>query len=268
MRKQLLQILACTVSLAPAHTLAQDAVVDAVVDHFLGQLAKRQGFTRLSTISNEGAKIGSIYGVVSPEVTCLPELKKQVLAGTPIQVQYLDDLPNVAARGGLVTGWTSVNISSVLGAGAEGAISAKLPERPKAEIKVALEALKSSQAQIIFGVLERPSLPLRSSGRKYLQDQAINNTADAGADVAGIIVPHAQLLLQKFEFNRASVQSADAGGGIKILDLIEAKIGAKAKRIESREFKLPTNAVFAFRAEPLIFNQECTNALSSQASKG
>ena len=56
-------------ALAPLGAMAQEAEVDAIVDHFLGQLAKTQRFTRLRTLSAEGAKIGSIYGVVSPEVT-------------------------------------------------------------------------------------------------------------------------------------------------------------------------------------------------------
>ena len=72
--------------LVPLGALAQEAEVDAIVDHFLGQLAKTQRFTRLSTLSAEGAKIGSIYGVVSPDVTCLPDLRKEAALGVPIQV--------------------------------------------------------------------------------------------------------------------------------------------------------------------------------------
>ena len=243
-------------ALAPLGAMAQEAEVDAIVDHFLGQLAKTQRFTRLRTLSAEGAKIGSIYGVVSPEVTCLADLRKEAALGVPIQVQYLDDMPSAAFRGGTVSNWTSVNIRKVLGANAEADIGAKLPDR-RAELKAALDFLKASQAQIIFGVLERPSLPLRQAGRSYLKDQGLERASDAGTEVTGILVPHAQLLLQKFEFNRESLKSGEAGVGVNLLELIGLKIGAKAKQVDALDFKLPTNAVFAFRAEPLLFAQDC-----------
>jgi len=242
--------------LAPLHSAAQDAAVDAVVDHFLGQLASRQGFTRLTSVSSEGAKVGSLYGIVSPEVSCVSDLRKQTKAGIPINVQYLDDIPGSNEAQKSIKDWTTINIHSVMGAGAETSIAAKLPGK-KAEVRAALEFLKSTQAQIIFGTLEYPSIPLTRHGRKYLKEQEIQSVSDAGSEVTGVIIPHAQLLLQKFEFNLENKKSVDAGIGASFSKIFSFGLNGQAHQMTTGSLRLPTNGVFAFRAEPILVGTSC-----------
>lgn len=242
--------------LAPLHSAAQDAAVDAVVDHFLGQLASRQGFTRLTSVSSEAAKVGSLYGVVSSEVSCVSDLRKQTKAGIPISVQYLDDIPGSNDAPKSIKDWTTINIHSVMGAGAEASIAAKLPGKT-AEVRAALDFLKSTQAQIIFGTLEYPSIPLTRHGRKYLKEQEIQSVSDAGSEVTGLIIPHAQLLLQKFEFNLENKKSADAGIAASFSKIFGFGLNGQAHQLTTGSLRLPTNGVFAFRAEPLLFGANC-----------
>ena len=124
---------------------------------------------------------------------------------------------------------------------------------------------KAEKAGIEFAALDDPSAPMAqrqqaAALRSYLKDQGLERASDAGTEVTGILVPHAQLLLQKFEFNRESLKSGEAGVGVNLLELIGLKIGAKAKQVDALDFKLPTNAVFAFRAEPLLFAQDCAQS--------
>lgn len=254
--KAIATLLLATCAATPTTSIAQDATVDAIVDHFLGQLASRQGFTRLTTVSSDAAKVGSLYGVVSPDVTCVSDLRKQSKSGTPISVQYLDDIPRSNDAPKKIKDWTTVNIHSVLGAGAEASIAAKLPGK-KAEVRAALDFLKSTQAQIIFGILEYPSIPLLRYGRKYLKDQDILAASDAGSEVNGVVIPHAQLLLQKFEFNQDDKKSAEAGLGASFSKIFSLNLNGQAHQMNSLRVSLPTNGVFAFKAEPLLFGTNC-----------
>ena len=246
-------------TLLPAASLANDDLVDPIVDHFLSELASRQGFIRLATLSDEGAKIGSLYWVSWSDIRCGDELRQRRNEARALPVQYLEDLPEQTVTLGSVKGWTSIRIDKFVGTDAVASISAKLPGK-KGELAAAVDFLKQSNAQITFGVLERKSFPLRRAATQFLLSQGIEKPSDMASEASGLLIPYAQLVLQSFKYDSNAVKSGEASVGASFLNLFGGRLEAKGKTIGKGALELPTNAVFAFKADYLMLPEKCPSS--------
>lgn len=252
--------LATPSSAKAATDIFEDAnFVEELVEHFIDGLAKNQGFTRLVKGSTDDAEPGAVYYLRTP-VNCQSDLRKATASGERIEINRsftLDSPLSPQELKGRVTGLTpgshSVRLSSFLGKGAALSISAKTG-KAEAEINAALQAIAKTDAQVLYGKLEYDSYPINQATKAGLQSRGIAKAKDMASEATGAVAPFAQLIFQKFEFNQERLLAADAGVGGKFFEMIRLKLVGTSKEVRGSAFSYPTNAVFAFKYEPMLFN--------------
>ena len=259
-RHQLTRVLGCWLlaafsQWASAQSALEDAtVVDAIVKQFIAGLAKDQRFTLLTSPNPGDAQPGSLYSVKEPE-SCPSDLRRATLNGEAVDISRWQDLPPPLGGGEskvLITGWRSVRIDAFIGNAAKVAL-AKRTGKTAAEIDAAVRSLSESKAQVNFGKHEQASFPLRQAAEQYLRDKGITSAAQTSPESKGIVVPYAQLVFQKFVFDSESVRAIDVNLAAKFFNLFKLKVEGDRTQVRGSRFVLPTNAVFAFKYEPLLF---------------
>lgn len=234
---------------------AADDLIDAIVDQFVTELARKQGYLRLAAPSGDGAKIGSLYWVKGDSVRCADNLHTLQTQGQPLSVEYLADLKNPPAQV-KVENWTTVRLDNFLGAGAQAALTAKLRGR-KGEISAAVGYLKKVNAQVSFAVVEKPSFALRKGAKDFLQEEKITDAGDLGAGATGLLIPYGQLVFQAFQVDKEIAKRGELGVGAQLLDMIGLKLGGSMEAAHKYGFQMPTQAVYAFKADNLLIPVKC-----------
>lgn len=248
--------LATPLTAKAATNIFEDAeFIEVLVNHFIEGLAKDQRFTLLVKPNVEDAVPGAVYYVRTP-INCQSDLRKATANGERVEINRsltLDPPFGPEQLKGRVPAMTSVRISSFLGKGAVAAIRTKTG-KADVEINAAIQAISKTDAQVLFGKLEYDSLRINQAAKKDLQTRGIAKAADLANEATGVIAPFAQLLFQKFEFNQTRLLAADVGVAVKFLSLFGLTLTGNAKEVRQSVFDLPTNAVFAFKYEPMLFN--------------
>lgn len=234
---------------------AADDLIDAIVDQFVAELARKQGYLRLAAPAGDGAKIGSLYWVKGDAVRCSDNLSAIQAQGQPLSVEYLADLKNPPAQV-KVENWTTVRLDNFLGASAQAALNARLQGR-KGEISAAVGYLKKVNAQVSFAVVEKPSFALRKGAKDFLQEEKIADAGDLGAGATGLLIPYGQLVFQSFQVDQELAKRGEMGVGAQLLNLIGLKLGGNMEAANKYGFQRPTQAVYAFKADNLLLPAKC-----------
>ena len=240
--------------LATATSLNANPIVDTMVDEFFSELSQRQGYNRLRAPEVDDY-IGHAFYVERSDVKCSAELAPLSRNGKAIQVTKLIDfrdfkgLPKPAP----IREWTSVRLSSLITQGVEARISAKLPDKA-AEVKAAASALRASNAQILFASRTVPAANYRLAALKGLEENRITKLSEIDAGATGVLVPVAELLVQKFEFDSELLTARNLSFGAQFLELFGLRVaGGQSKGLKAG-YQQATNSVLAFKPIALMFD--------------
>lgn len=192
----------CSLSLLyfVAITWAQaNPLVDAMVDEFFSELSQRQGFNRLRAPDVDNF-IGHAFNDEKSDVKCFSELVPFAHSGHPIQVTKLIYLrePKGLPKLTPIRNWTAIQLSSLITQSVEARISTKLPDKA-AEVQAAASTLRDSNAQILFASPTDTAANYLLAAIMGLNDSAITNATEIDSGASGVLVPVAELLVQKFE---------------------------------------------------------------------
>lgn len=242
--------LACTVCLP----VCADELVNAMVDEFFAELARRYRFNLLRTPSVDD-HIGHAYFVEEVDVKCPKELLPLALAGTRIQATKAVDFRRAdLPRPNPTNNWTSVTISSLIGQGAEARLSAKLPDRA-ADIGAATKSFRASNAQILVAIRTVPAADYRMAAAKRLKELNISKASEIEPGASGIVVPVAELLVQKFEFSAEMLNARNMSLSAKFLELFKLKVAGEQSQARRWKYDQATNSVLAFKPITLLFDR-------------
>ncbi|MEH6418415.1 hypothetical protein [Pseudomonas sp. CGJS7] len=250
MKRLLCSLLLC-VCLPASAAEAMQPVVDPVIDAVFKSLAQRYRYNLVSMPDDSNAQIGKVYYVTEP--ACASALTRMAETGAAMQVFEAlslreDEVPASAAR----TQWTSIRFASVLSKGATGELFARLPER-KGEIKLALEALQRTNAQVQFGIRQVGSVSIKRAMDKELRRQQVVGPADLGNDARGAIAPHAELVLQKFEYDKQGASGRKGSVLLGFMELFGARLDASKNVQHAYGYQLPTYSILAFKPVTALF---------------
>lgn len=228
-------------------------VVDPLIDAFLGELAKRQGYNRVYLPNANTARIGAIYYVENSDVACENALPKMAKDGVPVRIFLFDDFSDEKRPLPLpIKDWTSIKISKFLGANVEAELGAKLPKL-KAELSAAAAAMRSTNAQVLFATREVSVLEYKRLAESRLKVREVERVTDVVSNASGLVVPFSQMVVQKFEFDETMIKQAQGSFSAKFLKLFGARLAGEYSKHLISGTQLPTNAVLAFKAAALRF---------------
>jgi hypothetical protein len=236
---------------AAAETM--DQLVDPMIDAIFKSLAQRYRYNLLSMPDDSNARIGKVYYVTEP--ACASALTKMAETGASMQVFEALSLPDATvADSAARTQWTSIRLASALSKGAKGELFARLPDR-KAELNLALDALQRTNAQMFFGVRQVGSLRIKQAMDLELRQKRVRSAADLGNDARGAIAPHAELVLQKFEFDRSGARGRKGDVVLGFMELFGARLSAAQNVQNAYSYQLPTYSILAFKPVTSLFER-------------
>jgi hypothetical protein len=148
--------------------------------------------------------------------------------------------------------WTTVRISELLGSEAAGSISAANAQQ-RAAVDATLKTLKLTNAEFSYAVAEAPLLTVKRAISKQLEDQAISEPSQVSDDAAGMISPHAQLLIQNFTYDRRAAKGRRGGFAGRIVEAVSGSLKIGQDWREHYRFQNPTYAVAAIKPIPFLF---------------
>jgi hypothetical protein len=253
-------LLACAFVSIPPASIAQTQVVENFVEPFveavLTQLARRQGFNRLMLPDADAAVFGTAYYVDEDDVPCFSVLREMAQRGDPLPLNSLvqfatTDLPQPR----VISEWTTIRISSLMGAAALAQVSAKVQDQ-QVSVGAMASAFKQTNAQILFASRDVPLLNYQRAARKQLQRDGVVNLHDVSPQASGVITPVSQLIVQKFEFDRQLVKKSEVNLIARFLELFGARIAGERSTNLLEGYQLPTNAVLAIKPGFVRFNHE------------
>ncbi len=237
-----------------------DPLVDAMVDEFFTELSKRYAYNRLRAPDVDDF-IGHAFYVEISDVKCAAELAPLARAGTAIQVTKVADLRsfNGLPKPNPIKSWTGVRLSSLITKGVEAKISAKLPDKA-AEVRAAASALRASNAQILVASRSVPSANYRNAAARILNDLGVNSVNDIEVGAAGVVVPVAELLVQKFEFDSELLAARNMSIGAKFLEVFGLRVAGEQSENLKFGYDQATNSVLAFKPISILFQSaDCAN---------
>lgn len=235
-----------------------DPLVDAMVDEFFSELSKRYAYNRLRAPDVDDY-IGHAFYVEKSDLKCPSELVPMARSGTPIQATKLADFRNSKGLPKPVptTSWTGIRLSTLISQGAEARISAKLPDR-SAEVRAAAASFRASNAQILVAIRSVPSADYRIAAIKRLRALEIKKPADIEFGASGVVVPVAELLVQKFEFDSERLKARNLSVSARFLELFGIKVAGEQSQMLKSGYQQATNSVLAFKPISLLFEtQSC-----------
>lgn len=255
MKRSLLGI-AAMCSLMATHAQASQPnveVIDQLITHIYKSLAQRQGFNVLSAPDEGAAKIGSVYYVTDPQ--CAADLNTMARDGTPARLFLAMELPNPDQyRTAPITNWNSVRLASVAGRSAQADLTARLPNW-QAEVGTALSAMDKTNAQIFFGTRQFSSVRISRAMKTELEAQGITEPSELGNGATGALAPHAELIVQKFEFDRNAVRGRRAGILIRFMEMFGARLAAGQEISKDGGFRQATYSTAAFKPVTSLFGR-------------
>lgn len=237
-----------------------DPLVDAMVDEFFTELSKRYAYNRLRA-PDVDEFIGHAFYVERSDVKCASELAPLARTGAAIQVTKLADL---RASKGLpkpkpIASWTGVRLSSLITQGVEAKVTAKLPDRA-AEVRAAASALRASNAQILVASRSVPSANYRAAAAQALKELGITRLSEIEVGASGVVVPVAELLVQKFEFDSELLTARNMSISAKFLELFGLRVAGEKSKSLKAGYEQATNSVLAFKPISLLFSSsDCAN---------
>ena len=231
-----------------------DGLVDPFVEVALRQLARNQGFARLMLPDAEAAVFGTAYYVEEPDVPCFAAFRDIARRGERVPLNSLvqfstEGLPQPR----VVSDWTSIRLSTLIGNDAVAQLTAQLPGK-EATIGIMAAAFKKTNAQILFAAREVPVRGYQQAARTQLRREGITSLSDVSPQASGVITPFAQLLVQKFEFDKQVAVKQEAGLVARFLELFGVRIAGDRSENLLSGFSLPTNAVLAIKPGFVQFN--------------
>ena len=233
---------------SPRARCDNDFVVDAIIDQVYDELAKRRGLTRISAPEATDIQIGGIYYIASP--ACEEELYSWQGSGN--RLQLFSAASPAEIRPAANTRWTTVRLTTLFGKHASGEFSAQTLQQ-RADISSALRSISHTNAEFSYAVVEAPALEVRRSVTATLESQRISDARDVSGDAAGIVSPHAQLVIQNFTYDKRTLRSGNAGISARILNALSGALSAGADRRDEYGFRNPTFAIPAIKPIPFLF---------------
>lgn len=237
-----------------AQQLPTDELVDSIIETMFSSIAKRWGYNLLAAPEDGAAQIGKVYYITEP--SCSRQLNELATKGEGVRVFEALSLPEDSIPPPPVRGqWTSIRIASVIGSAARLNLRAALPDK-QVELDLALEALDKTNAQVLVGSRSVSSVLVRRALERSLTDEGVTRLEDLGNGATGALAPHAELLVQKFEFDMDLVKVKKAGFWASFLDLFGVRLSADAKSRTVSGFVLPTNSILAFKSVTYLFDDK------------
>ncbi|MCR5867728.1 hypothetical protein [Aquincola sp. J276] len=255
-RASLLLVASLVCSAAPAAE-SPEQIVDPVIDAVLASLAIRWGYNLLSAPDEGAASIGKVYYVTTP--ACAGDLVRMAEEGVPVRVFQALTLSQPLPSPPVRKEWVSVRIDSVILKGARATLYAKLPSKT-AELDAAFEALRRTNAQVLVGSRSIGAFDVKRAVASEFQAQGIRQVVDLGGNGAtGALAPHAELILQKFEFDQELAKAAQVGFWVRFLELFGVRLAGEQSSRVVQGFKLPTFSTMAFKPVASLFSDHgCT----------
>ncbi|WP_413458226.1 hypothetical protein [Herbaspirillum huttiense] len=240
---------------APDETLRQ-ALVQEVLDQLFIELARNEGFIVLKNKGDNAAQLGTTYLVSQQEAACLDDLDVATRQGRPVQISRYYEFSDYSAKSTTLQ-WKQILVSNFLGTQAEAAIAARY-QGTRADVSAALHTFKASRAQMMFAYREFQRLNTTREAKAALQKQGVSKAADLPEGEIGILIPYAQLIIQKFEADISSIDEKNMSFAAQFLRMFSLGLENDRSRTEIVKVRLPTNAVIGFRADKLFVPKTCS----------